>query len=84
MKDREVSVGLGDLLSSKVVMDSLGKDSWFYFRFVFADPRGLNLRNSLAHGTLPPSMVNEVISNLVLHSLLVLGIWEELADLRRA
>ncbi|WP_081934936.1 DUF4209 domain-containing protein [Rhizobium sp. OV201] len=29
---------------------------------MYSDPRGLNLRNSIAHGTLERGMINAVIS----------------------
>lgn len=82
MLDPEVAIGMGEILGNKVVKESLGADLTLYFKLIYSDPRGLNLRNSIAHGTLERGMVNAVISDLLIHSLLVLGLWDQLADYR--
>jgi lysyl-tRNA synthetase class 1 len=45
----------------------------------FADPRGLNLRNEMAHGLLRASAFDGHIARLLIHTLLILGLWKELA-----
>jgi hypothetical protein len=83
MLDREIAIGMGEMLGNKVVKDTLGADLTLYFKLVYSDPRGLNLRNSIAHGRLERGMINAVISDVLIHSLLVLGLWDQLADHRK-
>lgn len=83
MPDREIAIGMGEIFGNKAVKDALGADLTLYFKLIYSDPRGLNLRNSIAHGTLERGMVNGVVSDLLIHSLLVLGLWDELADYRK-
>ncbi len=83
MPDREIAIGMGEIFGNKVVKDALGADLTLYFKLIYSDPRGLNLRNSIAHGTLERGMVNGVVGDLLIHSLLVLGLWDELADYRK-
>ncbi|MFZ0650164.1 MAG: DUF4209 domain-containing protein, partial [Pseudolabrys sp.] len=49
---------------------------------LYVDVRGLNLRNELAHGLLHRGALHGHMARLVLHSLLVLGLWK-LAERRR-
>ena len=83
MPEREIAIGMGEILGNKVVKDALGDDLTLYFKLIYSDPRGLNLRNSIAHGTLERGMINAVISDLLIHSLFVLGLWEQLAEHRK-
>ena len=53
-----------------------------HFLALYADVRGLNLRNELAHGLLHRGALHGHMARLVLHSLLVLGLWK-LAERRR-
>jgi lysyl-tRNA synthetase class 1 len=77
-----VAVGMGDILYSVETTELLGPDLTLYFLALYADPRGINLRNQLAHGLLvgqaPVGLVKWVV-----HTLLVFGIWKELAEKRR-
>lgn len=77
---REIAIGMGEILGSQAVKDALGDNIIFYFKYIYSDPRGLNLRNSVAHGLLDKGMVNSVVSDLLIHSLLLLGVWRELAE----
>ena len=45
-----------------------------YLTVLYIDKRGLNLRNDLAHGLLPPSVFNRQIADRVFHSLLALSL----------
>jgi lysyl-tRNA synthetase class 1 len=83
MLHREIAIGMGEMFGNKVVKETLGVDLTLYFKLIYSDPRGLNLRNSIAHGTLERGMVNAVISDLLIHSLLVLGLWYQLSDHRK-
>jgi lysyl-tRNA synthetase class 1 len=54
-----------------------------HFLALYADPRGLNLRNELAHGLMQRGAIDGHVAHLVLHTLLVLGLWKELAERRK-
>ena len=47
-----VAVGMGDILYNTKVTHALGPDITLHLQAAFADPRGLNLRNEMAHGLL--------------------------------
>jgi len=81
---RDQVINLGDILSTPSVKKALGADMTFYFRAIYSDARGLNLRNDLAHGLLSPVAANDTIVSLVIHSLLVIGAWAELAKARNS
>ncbi|BCH19981.1 hypothetical protein MesoLjLa_68320 (plasmid) [Mesorhizobium sp. L-2-11] len=78
-----VAIGMGDILYSDEIADALGPDLTLYFLALYADPRGLNLRNEVAHGLLGPSEITDHLGRLLIHSLFVLGVWKELAARRR-
>ena len=61
------------------VTDVLGANTSLHFQTLFADPRGLNLRNEMAHGLLGASAFDGHIARLLIHTLLILGLWKELA-----
>ncbi|MEQ1709881.1 MAG: DUF4209 domain-containing protein [Hyphomicrobium sp.] len=84
MQDRGVSINMGDILNNKEVADALGPDIVLHYLALYADPRGRNLRNDLAHGLLTYDEATGNTANWVIHSLLVFGIWNKLAHLRRS
>jgi hypothetical protein len=61
------------LLLDDITRYSLGEDIQIYFRTLFTDPRGWNLRNRICHGLSEPSASTKSSSERVLHSLLILG-----------
>jgi lysyl-tRNA synthetase class 1 len=78
-----VALTMGDILYTTEITDRLGPDISLYFLALYADPRGCNLRNQVAHGLLKPEDVSEHLANLVIHTFLLFGVWRELADKRR-
>lgn len=68
---------LGDILANEKIGKALGEDLLFYTKLIFNDKRGLNLRNTIAHGILPSSMFNKSTANLVLHSLFTFTLFSE-------
>jgi lysyl-tRNA synthetase class 1 len=78
-----VSINIGDILYSKDIAEALGPDFTLHFLALYADPRGLNLRNELAHGLMQRGVIHGHTARLVIHTLLVLGLWKELAEKRR-
>jgi len=81
VRDVGVAVTMGDVLYNDEIAEALGPDITLYLLAVYADPRGMNLRNRVAHGQL--GAVTEPMVQLVIHTLLVFGIWTELAAKRR-
>lgn len=75
-----VAIGMGDILYSEELTQALGPDLTLYFLALYADPRGLNLRNRVAHGLIKPETVGEHVAQLLIHTLLVFGVWNELAE----
>jgi len=80
VKGASVSINLGDILYADDITQKLGADLSLYFLSLYADPRGLNLRNELAHGQLELASMTDHLARLLIHTLLVLGLWKELAE----
>lgn len=78
-----VTLTMGDILYSEELTEALGPDLTLYFRALYADPRGRNLRNEVAHGLIKCDEVSEHLVRLLIHTLLVFGVWKELAEKRR-
>ena len=63
---------MNNVLEEPRIREILPEDVWRYLTLFYIDRRGVNLRNDLAHGLIPPQGFNEYVSNRVLHSILVL------------
>lgn len=74
-----VALSMGDILYNTEIQGRLGPNLTLYFLTFYADPRGYNLRNQIAHGLMAPRAIGEHTVNLVIHSFLVFGIWKEIA-----
>lgn len=66
-------IGLGDVLSDEIFRRTVPNDIRFHFRVLYADSRGLNLRNIVAHGLAAPELFDRGVGNWVLHSMVLLG-----------
>jgi hypothetical protein len=69
-------VGLNDLLRDKVMEQGVLGEIRFHLVALYADPRGINLRNIIAHGLGAADFVgpgSTGLANWVIHSLLLLG-----------
>ncbi len=64
---------LDHLLRDKIISDVFGEDISLYFKVLFTDNRGWNLRNEIAHGILDPSHYNKQTADRLLHAILSLG-----------
>ena len=64
---------LDELLGEKIVKDVFTEDGAFYLRLVLSEQRGLNIRNLLCHGLVPPDNFNAVVAERLIHVLLMLG-----------
>ena len=65
---------LEGLLSQECVSKALGNDITTYFRVLFTDSNGGNLRNNVTHGLLEASAFNENMANRVFHAFLILSL----------
>lgn len=81
--DVGVVLNMGDILYSPDLAEALGPDLTLYFLSLYADPRGMNLRNRVAHGMLQPDSIDQNLVRWLIHTLLVFGIWQEFAERRR-
>ncbi|NKM26780.1 DUF4209 domain-containing protein [Rhizobium laguerreae] len=78
-KGWEVSTNLGDLLAMEKVKAELGEDIHFWVRAIFADGRGMNLRNLVAHGLASREAATYYNCETVIHSMLMLGAYPDVA-----
>ncbi len=78
-KGWEIAVNLGDLLSQQTIQTEIGEDIHFLIKSIYADARGLNLRNTVAHGLIGSDDANIFICDLIIHSMLVLGAYKDVA-----
>jgi lysyl-tRNA synthetase, class I len=80
VKGVSVAINMGDILYSDDITNKIGADLSLYLLSLYADPRGLNLRNELAHGQLDLASMTDHLARLLIHTLLVLGLWKEFAE----
>jgi len=78
-----VAIGIGEILYEESLTAILGEDLRFHFLAIYADPRGINLRNRLAHGLMELSHISEHHVQILVHTLLIFGIWKEIAENRK-
>jgi hypothetical protein len=78
-----VAIGIGEILYNSRVAEALGPDTTLHFQALFADPRGMNLRNEIAHGLMDAGQFYWHLGNLIVHSLLILGLWKEFGGKRK-
>lgn len=69
-----MAIGLGKVLNNPIFREKVPKDICFHLRALYNDPRGLNLRNELAHGLVRPELLNVGLANWVIHTVLLLGL----------
>jgi len=65
------------LLQERALGNTLGEDVVTYFRVLFTDARGWNLRNDVSHGLLSEGVLTMSVADRVVHALLVLGLVQE-------
>lgn len=69
---------MNNILSDARVREALTENLWRYLTVVYIERRGgLNLRNNIAHGLLPPEGFNRGTADCVFHTLLALGLMRE-------
>ena len=77
MKQARMVVTFGEMLTpeTEAVLGKHGPDIVLHFRALYADPRGRNFRNEIAHGLAPIDSIGPGIMLWIVHSLLLLGAW---------
>ena len=69
---------MNDILNDERMRQVLSENLWRYLSVLYIDKKGgLNLRNDLAHGLLPPHAFNRQVADRVFHSLLALSLIRE-------
>ena len=54
-----------------------GPNVTLHFLAMYADSRGMNLRNEIAHGLISADAFYWHLGNLIIHSLMIFGLWKE-------
>lgn len=67
------SIGIGDALHSGEFSQAYGPDLRLHLMALYADPRGWNLRNRMAHGALPAREMDAGMSAWLIQTLLLLS-----------
>jgi Domain of unknown function (DUF4209) len=63
-----------DLLREEAVVKTLGENVAHYFRVLFTDQRGWNIRNDVCHGITPFAAFSPQMTDRIFHALLVLAL----------
>lgn len=63
-----------DLVREEAVVKSLGENAAHYFRVLFTDQRGWNIRNDVCHGITPLAAFSPPMTDRIFHALLVLAL----------
>lgn len=68
---------LDNLLRDSRIVELMTPNMADYFRILYTDSRGWNLRNDICHGIAMPKNLNRIAADRVLHSLLCLGLFRK-------
>jgi len=67
-------IGMGEVIRDAKFVSSVPADVTFHLKALYVDPRGINLRNRVAHGIAGRNFLGLGLANWVVHSLLMLAI----------
>jgi hypothetical protein len=67
------AIGMGSVLRSSVFETRFDRDSRLHLRAFYSEPKGINLRNKLAHGLAGQELLGAAVANWVIHSLILIG-----------
>jgi len=67
------SIGMGGILSTEAFKTRFDATVRLHLSALYTTPKGLNLRNKLAHGMAGPEMLSRGMANWVVHTLILLG-----------
>ena len=65
---------MNDVLHDALVRETLKEELWYFLKVLYADKRGMNLRNLVAHGIAPVESFNRVNAALVIQSIVFLAV----------
>ena len=68
---------LDELLRDPLMVKCLNEDLSLYFRVLYTDQRGWNIRNSICHGLLPSNAIGQPMTDRIFHSFLCLALVKE-------
>lgn len=71
------TIGMSAILYNDVFKQHFDKDTRLHLTALYADPRGLNLRNELAHGLIRYDRMDVGLSQWVVHTLLFLAMLKQ-------
>jgi hypothetical protein len=63
-----------EILREEITVKTFGEDISDYFRILFTDPRGWNIRNNVCHGLVPFNQLNSIYADRIFHTLILLGL----------
>ncbi|QQD14360.1 DUF4209 domain-containing protein [Sphingobacterium sp. UDSM-2020] len=63
----------GHVLGDPIIAKAFGDDLVYYFKMLFVDSKGWNLRNQVAHGLLESELFNEQTAQRLMHAFFCLG-----------
>ena len=66
-------ISLEGLLDSKEIKSTLGEDIQIYYKNLFTDQNGWNLRNRLSHGLLFSDDFNSTVADRIFHAFMLLS-----------
>ncbi|MHB1099590.1 MAG: DUF4209 domain-containing protein [Burkholderiales bacterium] len=69
------SIGMGKVLSHETFKDKFDATARHHLRALYTHPKGINLRNKIAHGIAGEELMGRGIANWVIHSLLVVRVY---------
>lgn len=72
--DRFEVIGMGAVLHHAAFRAGVLGDVRFHLKTLYSDPRGVNLRNHLAHGIAHTDLLNMGLANWVVHSIFMLAL----------
>ena len=64
---------MNDALHESRVREALNAKLWSFLKVLYADKRGINLRNFVAHGIAPVGAFNRINAGLVVQSVVLLS-----------
>lgn len=67
---------LGDILSKEYLEEIMPKDLVYYYKYLYNDKKGFNLRNIIAHGVAHPQLFNKENANKIMHTLFTFLLFE--------
>ncbi|MDH5681730.1 MAG: DUF4209 domain-containing protein, partial [Spirochaetota bacterium] len=65
---------LDEILRDDAIIQYFGDDIIYYFRVLFTESLGWNLRNDTCHGFIPSKMFTSEVTDRIFHSLLVIAL----------